>query len=190
MIVSFDIDGVIADSVWVGQEQWDNGGREHFYSTIVDMKPRFPELIPYINRLSRHHVVQLNSARDPRSEKDTRAWAKRVGISSTIRVNCLGDVKLSYLQELKPALHFDDHPGFTEAPGYVRVWHPTWDSDFRDFVANESLGIGMVRTADEIIERIANEKQKRYGSSLPRTKSGGSKDRDARDARGYVRDLG
>jgi hypothetical protein len=178
MIVSFDIDGVIADSVWVGQEQWDNGGREHFYSTIKDMKPRFPELIPYINRLSRHHVVQLNSARDPRSEKDTRAWAKRVGINPTIQVNCLGvENKLSYLQELKPALHFDDHPGFIEAPGYVRVWHPTW-------AATESLGIGMVRTADEIIERIANEKQKRYGPSLRHTKSGGSK------ARGYVRDLG
>ena len=180
MIVSFDIDGVMADSVWVGQEQWDNGGRENFYSTIKDMEPRFPELIPYINRLSRHHVVQLNSAREPRSEKDTRAWAIRVGISPNIRVNCLGEEKLWYLQNLQPALHFDDHPGFSEAPGYVRVWHPTW-------TATESLGIGigMVMSADEIIERIADEKQKRYGSSLQRTKSG-TRDK----ARGYVRDLG
>jgi hypothetical protein len=184
MIVSFDIDGVMADSVWVGQEQWDNGGREHFYSTIVDMKPRFPELIPYINRLNRHHVVQLNSARDPRSGKDTRAWAERVGINPTIRVNCLGNAKLSYLQKLQPVLHFDDHPGFTEAPGYVRVWHPTWDKSFRGIVANESLGIDMVRTANEIIERIANEKQKRYGCYHRRTKRGGS------GPKGYVRDLG
>ena len=154
MLVSFDIDGVLADSVWVGEDAWQNGGREHFYTTLVDMKPRFPKLIPYINRLSRHHVVQLNSARRPTSELDSRKWAKRIGISPTITINCLGDAKLDYLIALNPDLHFDDHPGFVIVPGGIRVWHPTWCKAPTE---------GMVSTAEEIIERIANEKKKRYG---------------------------
>jgi hypothetical protein len=154
MIVSFDIDGVLTKVVWISDEEWACGGKDQFYATVLDVELRFPELVPYINRLTRHHVVQFNSAREPFSEKDTVKWAHKVGFNRKIWVNCLGkEGKLRHLHELQPALHFDDHRGFREVPGFVHVWNPSWAP------APEP---GQIGTAEEIIERIAYEKSQRY----------------------------
>ena len=157
MLISFDIDGVLAEANYIGEEAWQNGGKEEFGRNLLDLKPRFPELIPYNNRLRRHHVVQINSARCRDWWHDTTRWLIKIGLSSTLIVNCLGDSKLVYLQMLAPDLHFDDHPKYAAIKGGVHVWHPSWsDTPSKD----------MVSTAEEIIERISYEKTKKYGSEF------------------------
>lgn len=154
MIVSFDIDCVICEGKYMGDEAWENGGREYFYDNIRTLNVRWPSLIPYINRLARHHVVQFNSAREPGLQYDTRLWVIDKGFDKRILVNCLGhDKKEDYLKALNPALHFDDNPKFKNVPGFVHVWADSW---------SPTPLPNQVKNAEEIIERIHNEKNKRY----------------------------
>jgi len=157
MLISFDIDGVLAEANYIGEEAWQTGGKEEFGKHLLDLKPRFPELIPYINRLKRHHVVQINSARCRDWWGDTDKWLNMIGLRPSIIVNCLGDRKLKYLKELKPDLHFDDHEDYVQEAWGVHVWHPSW---------SDTPSGDMVSSAEEIIERISYEKNKKYGSKV------------------------
>jgi len=157
MIISFDIDGVLAEANYVGEVAWNDGGKEKFGANLLNLKPRFPKLISYINRLRRHHVVQINSARCAEWWDDTRTWVDSIGISPAIKINCLGDDKLVFLKMLKPNLHFDDHPDYVQEEWGVRVWHPSWQDQPSE---------GMVSTAEEIIERISNEKKSNEDTAL------------------------
>lgn len=149
MTISVDIDGVISNTSYYGEEEWENGGKEHFGHSLPMLKLRWKEWPEVLHRwLEKGDLVWLVSARAPEHQEVTRRWLQFNGISNKVGCWCCGDDKNEVLKGLGPDLHFDDNPNHDVVEGFRRVWHPSWGVN--DF--------GGLETLEEIVE-VVNAKK-------------------------------